>query len=135
MSEHNRRRTKTPCDGIYRSSRMLYYHSLAHKNAVLSKQAGSRGTHFQKIKSLLLLTLVGKRIQWEIDWTPPIKQQLIKDFTTTCKQAKSLLPSVNCTKCACAKKEIPCIEQCSCRRKCSLLQGQLHYKLELIYET
>ena len=32
---------------------------------VLSKQAGSGGTHFHKIKSLLFLTLVGKRIRWE----------------------------------------------------------------------
>ena len=100
-----------------------------YKNAVLSKQAGSGGTHFSKNQVPSIFDFGWKKNSMgklAIDCAPPINQQLLKDFTTTCKHAKSLLPSVNCTKCACAKKEIPFIEQCSCRRKCSLLQGQLH---------
>ena len=47
-----------------------------------------------------------------IDWAPDLDRKLLKEFTTTCKHPKSLLSNVNCAKCGCVKKDIPCIEQC-----------------------
>ena len=65
--------------------------------------------------------------QLTMDWAPDLDRKILNDFIATCKHPKSALSNVNCLRCGCAKKDISCIEQCSCRRKCASL-----WKIEVI---
>ena len=56
----------------------------------------------------------------QIDSTPSLNPDILKDLVTTCKHQKSTLATVTCETCTCAKKGLQCLEQCSCKRRCLL---------------
>ena len=57
----------------------------------------------------------------QIDWALILNADVLKDLVTTCKHQKSALATVTCkTYKTCAKKGLPCLEQCSCKRRCLL---------------